>query len=80
MKVLTRVFHLEDEYDSRSGFQLIINGQKWLEFLEGEPEDANLSRDFSDVYKIPEVLTEVSGEQVMIDREEIYTWEEWDRY
>lgn len=32
------------------------NNHKELSFIEGEPEDANLGRDYSDVYNIEDLL------------------------
>jgi len=45
------------DYDYRDAFQINIDGQKKFFVSDGEPEDANLGRDFSDVYKIGELMT-----------------------
>ena len=47
------------KYDCRRGLQieLVAEGKVIeLEFVEGEPEDATLGRDFSDVYSIAEMV------------------------
>lgn len=47
------------KYDCRRGLQIeLVAGGKAteLEFIEGEPEDATLGRDFSDVYRIAEIV------------------------
>lgn len=46
-------FH--ENWDWRGYYSLETEGNK-LNFLDGEPEDANLSRDFSDVYSILELV------------------------
>ena len=42
------------DYQDILGFE--INGNSVFEVYEGEPEDNNLTRNFSDCYKIPELL------------------------
>lgn len=44
-----------DESDYRSAV-VISFGDKSLSFYDGEPEDANLSRDFSDIYHISSLI------------------------
>ena len=44
------------ECDYRGAVEINIDGKEAFSFFDGEPEDANLSRDFSDVYSIPQWL------------------------
>jgi len=45
------------DYRGLVEFKVSTNAEsKELSFYDGEPEDANLSRDFSDVYSIPYLL------------------------
>lgn len=48
-----------DEEDYRSALQVKIEtdvSEHTLRFMDGEPEDANLSRDFSDCHSIKDAL------------------------
>lgn len=57
--VVTTYYDETGKYDERSGLQieLVAEGKAIeLEFVEGEPEDATLGRDFSDVYRIAEMV------------------------
>lgn len=56
-------------------------GQKELSFIEGEPEDANLGRDFADVYNIEDLVKMAyeagkNGEPLEIDRKVYDSFEE----
>jgi len=42
--------------DYREGYQIAVDGVTQASFYDGEPEDANLSRDFNDVYNIPVLM------------------------
>lgn len=53
VKVTDRVF---DEDEMRMEFNVEVDGNEAVRFLDGEPEDANLSRDFSGVYSIPSLM------------------------
>lgn len=58
MKVVEKTVVLE-EYDGiaeRSKLIITVNGEEVASFLEGEPEDANFSRDYSDVYLISSLM------------------------
>ncbi len=55
--------------------------QKELSFIEGEPEDANLYRDFADVYKIENLVLMAyeagkNGESLSIKHENYDSFEE----
>ncbi len=43
---------LEEERDYRSFYQIEVDGEKEFSVHDGEPEDANLSRDFADAYNV----------------------------
>jgi len=48
-----------EKCDYRNAIEYKIETKKEevsLEFYDGEPEDSNLSRDFSDVYCIPDII------------------------
>lgn len=47
----------DDDFEYREGYKITTPTQS-LEFCDGEPEDATLSRDFSDVYKINMLIQE----------------------
>ena len=44
------------EQDYRSAVEITIDGDVVFGVCDGEPEDSNLGRDFSDVFKIPSLL------------------------
>jgi hypothetical protein len=44
------------DHDYRAAYQIDVDGEKKLHVSDGEPEDSNLGRDFSDVYNIPELM------------------------
>jgi hypothetical protein len=63
-----------EEYDYRQAYQIDINSEKMLLVSDGEPEDSNLSRDFSDVYSIPDLMRKaheagLKGETLEFTRE-----------
>ena len=45
-----------EECDYRNAIEISIDGKRVFEVADGEPEDSNLSRDFNDCWKIPELL------------------------
>ena len=53
---LLKVQYSENPQDYRSAVSLNLEGTNEISFMDGEPEDANLSRDFSDVYQIAEMI------------------------
>lgn len=44
------------EYDWSCAVEIRVDGEKVFSVSDGEPEDANLSRDFNDVYVVPKLL------------------------
>lgn len=78
MKVKETVFSEKglQSWDYRSCLKIEIDGKKEFWFLDGEPEDANCSRDFSDVYKIVDTMKKAyevgkAGEKFEIERVEV---------
>ena len=45
-----------ENHDYRSFFVVEVDGKTKVNFLNGEPEDANISRDFNGVYSIPGLM------------------------
>ena len=45
-----------DKNEYRSIYLIEVNGIRKFRALEGEPEDANMSRDFNDIYTIPDLM------------------------
>lgn len=69
---------MDEEY-YRSGLSISLGGKE-LRFLDGEPEDASLNRDFSDVYNISELVEKAyeagkAGEELEFSFEEV-DWED----
>ena len=46
----------EEECDDRSFFVVKVDGKTKAQFHDGEPEDANILRDFNDVFTIPGLM------------------------
>ena len=44
--------------DYQEVLEIHINGKSCFSVSDGEPEDANLSRDFNDCWNIPELMKE----------------------
>lgn len=74
---------LDEEDDLREGLCIeTVDGTHNLNFLEGEPEDANLGRDFSDVHKILSLVKAAheagkNGEDLIITETHLDSIEEW---
>lgn len=59
MKIIVTTSEGNDSNDWRYGYNVLMVSQDpsvEINFHDGEPEDASLGRDFSDVYKIPDML------------------------
>lgn len=54
--ITTRGEEFFDDYDYRDFFQVEVNGNVLLEVRDGEPEDNNLARNFSDIRSIETLL------------------------
>lgn len=64
------------ERDYRNVMQININGKKAFRVMDGEPEDSNLSRDFSDCWSIPKLIERVynagkKNEELTIENKEV---------
>ena len=46
----------QEKNDWRNLLEIEVDGARVFRFLDGEPEDAKLSRDFNDAYKIVDML------------------------
>lgn len=65
-----------EKHDYRNMLSIKIDGKQELRFLDGEPEDANLSRDFNDAYKIVSAMKRaydagVAGEEFIMESVEV---------
>ena len=45
-----------ENYNYRNAVKILVDGKSKAKFYDGEPEDANLMRDFSDVFSIPSLM------------------------
>ena len=51
-----KIKEITETDDYRSFLTIEIDGNKMFDFMGGEPEDANLSRDFNDCWQITKAL------------------------
>ena len=56
VEVITLTKKAVSKWKYRNSLEIRIDGKKAVRFFDGEPEDATLSRDFKDCYKIPELM------------------------
>lgn len=56
VEVFTSSEKFSDAHDYRKFLEIRIDGKKAFRFLDGEPEDANLSRDFNAVFGIADAM------------------------
>ena len=52
----SRDYDTYTKLDYRSAVEITIDGDFVFGVCDGEPEDSNLGRDFSDVFKIPRLM------------------------
>lgn len=80
-----KVFEAFHDDDWRSALKIVVEYDNsysdTLEFMEGEPEDASLGRDYSDVYKISTLLQKAYiagklGEEINVHDTETVSWME----
>ena len=82
MKLLVERFDDQDDWRSALKINAEVNeDQTELHFIEGEPKDANLYRDFADVYKIENLVLMAyeagkNGESLSIKHENYDSFEE----
>lgn len=56
VKVLTLTDEVVESNDYRNAIAIEIDGERKFEVIDGESEDANLSRDFSDCFNIENLM------------------------
>jgi len=56
LKVITESEKFKEDNDYRRFFVIKVDGKEKVNFLDGEPEDANISRDFNDIFSIPNLM------------------------
>jgi hypothetical protein len=56
VEITTRAEEFYDEYDYRNFCRITVNGKEEFSVSDGEPEDSNLSRDFSEVHNIDALM------------------------
>jgi hypothetical protein len=64
-----------EEHDYRQFFRVIIDGERFISCHDDEPEDSNLRRSFSDVFRIPALVKKITeamktGEEIIIEEKE----------
>lgn len=65
-----------EEREYRDKVQICMDGKEAFNVMDDEPEDSNLSRSFSDVYEIPDLLEKAynagkNGEELKIEYKEV---------
>ena len=56
VKVISRSQSRLEDMDYRDVYVIEVDGENKLEFYDGELEDNNLSRNFSDAFSIPDLM------------------------
>ena len=64
------------EFDNREYFAIKVNGKTFVDFMDGEPEDATISRDFVGVFRITHLMQIAydagkNGEEIVFEDEEL---------
>lgn len=67
-----KIIELKENEDYRDGIKYIVDDVE-LSFIDGEPEDATLGRDFCDVYKIKDLIKKLFPEIEIEETEEDLT-------
>lgn len=75
IEIINRSEKAIEECDYRGAVEFNIDGKREAGFADGEPEDSNLCRDFSDVYSIPGLMRKAweagkAGEQFEVTTSE----------
>jgi hypothetical protein len=73
---------LEEEMDYRSFLVIFMDGKRFFDVSDGEPEDANLSRNFSGCYGIVNMMKSAydagkNGEEFTITQTEVQKGEDY---
>lgn len=80
--MLVEIFSSQDEYDYRCAYSIYINGKREISFVDGEPEDNNLCRNFDGVYTIDRLMRMAyeagkNGEDFECVGEKEISWDEF---
>lgn len=80
IKVTTWSDEMVSNNDYRGSLEIEVNGEKMFNFQDGEPEDANLGRDFNDCFNIVRAMKLAwqagkDGEGFDVVEREIDDWE-----
>ena len=75
VKLISRSKSNLSEHDYRDKMVIEVDGKDVFEVYDGEPEDSNLGRDFSDCFKIPKLMKMAydagkNGETIAFENEE----------
>ena len=75
IKMVSRDDTVMEDYDYRDAMEIYIGDKRVFRVSDGEPEDSNLSRDFSDCYSVQGLMKQCyelgkSGVEVMFTSEE----------
>ncbi|MEN8075690.1 hypothetical protein ABFP60_01940 [Clostridioides difficile] len=76
VEVITLFEYAVEERDYRDALVIKVDNSKRMEFYDGEPEDATLSRNFSDCHRIVEAMEDAynagkNGEELEIIYKEV---------
>lgn len=79
--MLIQYISAEDEDDCRSAFSIFVDGERLFKFVDGEPEDNNLARNFNDILKIHELVEKTkeackNGEEIEVEDLEL-SWSDF---
>jgi hypothetical protein len=80
VELVTGSDKFNEEHDYRGYFKVIVDGVTRMCFLDGEPEDANLARDFSGVFSVGSLILEaneagLNGKSIEIINREVDDFE-----
>lgn len=81
MNIEIKYFEDDDGWEYRQGVRITIDGDNVLDVMDGEIEDNNLSRNFSDIYNIKDIIEKVynaglNNQELVLKVEEL----PWDKY
>ncbi len=81
MKITVKTLsdELSEKRDYRQVLEIHVNDEEVFSVSDGEPEDSNLSRDFSDCYSITDLMEQAylagkNGESFEVNEEIITEW------
>lgn len=56
IEIITPSEELFEEMDYRQFIEVKVDGMKYIDCYDGEPEDSNLMRNFSDIFRVGELM------------------------